>query len=71
MDNIENTNPSMGSNELGRESTEQNLTANILAGTDTQMHIAALGAKKKPDQDGKKEQPGTKEEFTVMEDSDE
>jgi hypothetical protein len=71
MANRENTNPSMGSNELGRESTEQNLTANILAGTDTQMHIAALGAKKKRDQDAEKEQPGTQDEFTEMEDSDE
>lgn len=46
MGNKEITQPSMGSNELGTESSDTNLTANILAGTDTQLHIAAKGGKR-------------------------
>ena len=49
MENKETTNPSMGSNELGKESSETNITANILAGTNTQLHLAAMGHKKKVD----------------------
>ena len=39
------TSPSMGSNELGRTTSEE-IHTGVSAGTDTQMHIAALGAKK-------------------------
>ncbi|MDE3214514.1 MAG: hypothetical protein KGM98_14895 [Bacteroidota bacterium] len=71
MDHKEITNPSMGSNELGRVSTEENLTASILSGTDTQMHLAALGAKKKKDENPDHQAPDKKDEFTTMEETDE
>jgi hypothetical protein len=47
MDHKEITNPSMGSNDLGRETSETNLTASLLAGSNTQLHIAAAGHKKR------------------------
>ena len=50
MDHKEITHPSMGSNELGKESSETNLTANILAGSNTLLHIAAAGHKKKKEE---------------------
>lgn len=40
------TDPSMGSNELGEE-TEQVRGKGVSAGTDTQLHIAALSTEKK------------------------
>lgn len=60
MPNKEITDPSMGSNDLGKESLEENLTADILAGTNTQLRITALGGKKnrknkKPGDDQQKE----------------
>ena len=50
MDHKEITHPSMGSNEFGKESSETNLTPNILAGSNTQLHIAAAGHKKKKEE---------------------
>lgn len=40
------TNPSMGSNELGTETNEPRQTGGLSAGTDTQLHLTALGGKK-------------------------
>lgn len=39
------TSPSMGSNELGRDKAEE-ATTGVSAGTDTQLHLAALDAQK-------------------------
>lgn len=39
------TNPSMGSNELGDETSEE-VSTGISAGTDTQLMITVLGGKK-------------------------
>lgn len=39
------TSPSMGSNDVGTESTEKRGTG-VSAGTDTQLHLAAKGKKK-------------------------
>lgn len=39
------TNPSMGSNELGSETSEEVHTG-VSAGSDTQLHITALAGKK-------------------------
>lgn len=39
------TSPSMGSNELGNETDEETSTG-VSAGTDTQLHLAALSGKK-------------------------
>lgn len=39
------TNPSMGSNQLGEETTE-NESAGVSAGTDTQLELTAAGGKK-------------------------
>ena len=40
------TQPSLGSNELGTETQETHPESGISAGTDTQLHIAALSGKK-------------------------
>jgi hypothetical protein len=40
------TNPSMGSNELGTETNEERQTGGVSSGTDTQLHLTALGGKK-------------------------
>lgn len=40
------TNPSMGSNELGTETNEERETGGLSSGTDTQLHLTALGGKK-------------------------
>jgi len=77
MENKEITQPSMGSNELGSESSDTNLTAKILAGTDTQLHIAAKGGKrhkknKNINDDGKdKGTPETNDEFLKLGETDE
>lgn len=39
------TNPSMGSNELGSETSEE-IHTGVSAGSDTQLHITALAGKK-------------------------
>lgn len=39
------TNPSMGSNELGTE-TDEEYSSGVSSGTDTQLHLTALGSKK-------------------------
>ena len=44
------TDPSMGSNELGTETTERR-GAGISAGTDTQTQIAAISAQRKKEED--------------------
>ncbi|MEO6819160.1 MAG: hypothetical protein ABI266_09690 [Ginsengibacter sp.] len=46
------TNPSMGSNELGSETPEQR-GSGISGGTDTLLHMAALSAQKKKEEDEK------------------
>ena len=38
--------PSSGSNELGDETKEDRITGGLSAGTDTQLHLTALGGKK-------------------------
>ena len=40
------TNPSMGSNELGTETNEPRQTGGLSAGSDTQLHLTAVGSKK-------------------------
>ena len=45
------TNPSMGSNELGKETTEKR-GSGISGGTDTLTQMAALSAQKKKEEDG-------------------
>lgn len=40
------TRPSNGSNELGTETNEDRITGGGSAGTDTQLHLTALGGKK-------------------------
>lgn len=47
------TNPSMGSNELGTETIEE-LPTGVSSGTDTQLHLTALGGKKHKKAKGKK-----------------
>ena len=47
------TNPSMGSNELGSETTEKR-GSGVSAGTDTQLQMAALSAQKKKEEDEQK-----------------
>jgi hypothetical protein len=36
----------MGSNELGTETNEERQTGGVSSGTDTQLHLTALGGKK-------------------------
>jgi hypothetical protein len=73
MDNKEITNPSMGSNELGSESLEENTVASILAGTDTQLHLTAMGGSNKKKQkpnignEGQKTETESSEEETTDE----
>jgi hypothetical protein len=40
------TQPSSGSNELGTETNDTPSTGRVSAGTDTQLHLTALGGKK-------------------------
>ncbi len=67
MDNKEITNLSMGSNELGKESSETNRTANILAGRNTQLHVAAMGHKKKKEE---KEEKNVNDDEKVIKNQD-
>lgn len=46
------TNPSMGSNDLGSETPEER-GSGISGGTDTLLHMAALSAQKKKEEDEK------------------
>ena len=39
------TQPSLGSNELGTETNDTHLGSGVLAGSDTQLHLAAKGGK--------------------------
>ena len=77
MENKEITQPSMGSNGLGSESSDTNFIADILARTDTQLHIAAKGSKrhnknKNINDDGKVVKTSDcKEEFLELDDTDE
>ena len=48
------TQPSLGSNELGRETNDTHLTSGISTGTDTQLHLAALSVKHKKNADDEK-----------------
>jgi len=57
------TNPSMGSNEVGTETNEERETGGLSSGTDTQLHLTALGGKKdkkekKINDDQKEKNPG-------------
>jgi hypothetical protein len=68
------TNPSMGSNELGTETNEERATGGLSSGTDTQLHLAALGGKKhknekKINDDKKEKNYGT--DFLEADDTDE
>ena len=40
------TQPSMGSNELGTETSDTHLESGVSAGSDTQLHLAAKSSKK-------------------------
>lgn len=40
------TQPSMGSNELGTETSDTHLESGVSAGNDTQLHLTAKGSKK-------------------------
>ena len=44
-DNEKTTQPSLGSNDLGTETNDTNVTG-ISSGTDTQLHLAAKSGKK-------------------------
>lgn len=48
------TNPSMGSNDLGEETTQRK-GSGISPGTDTQTQIAAIGAQKKKEKEQEEE----------------
>jgi hypothetical protein len=67
------TDPSMGSNELGTETNEDRATGGLSAGTDTQLHLTALGHKKHPrkkeinDQKEKNEENADQDFFEVNE----
>ena len=49
--------PSSGSNELGSETKENRITGGLSAGTDTQLHLAALGGKKHKDHNKESDKP--------------
>ncbi len=40
------TQPSSGSNELGTETNDTHLTSGVSAGSNTQLHLAAMSGKK-------------------------
>ena len=51
--------PSLGSNELGKETNDTHLGSGVSSGTDTQLHLAAL-SKKKGNKNEKKSNKTTK-----------
>jgi hypothetical protein len=59
------TDPSMGSNELGRETSEE-IHTGVSAGSDTQLHITALAGKKhkKKHKNANEDESGTKDNTT-------
>ena len=69
--------PSSGSNELGTETNDTPSTSHISAGTDTQLHLAALSGKRhKKDKninDGEKilKNPNGENKFLKAEETDE
>ncbi|MDP4284984.1 MAG: hypothetical protein Q8891_11200 [Bacteroidota bacterium] len=63
------TNPSMGSNELGTETNEE-VPTGVSTGTDTQLHITALGGNKHKKFDNK-EKASEESEFLDRGNSDE
>ena len=71
------TQPSSGSNELGTETNDTPSTGHISAGTDTQLHLAALSGKKdKKDKNINDDEkvvrnPNGENEFLQAEDTDE
>ena len=71
------TQPSSGSNELGAETNDTPSTSHISAGTDTQLHLAALSGKKhKKDKDINDDEkvvinPNGENNFLEAEDTDE
>jgi len=56
------TSPTMGSNELGTETNEEN-PSGVSAGTDTQLHLAALSTENKTD--NKKEKQLNDDEIVI------
>ena len=68
------TNPSMGSNELGTETTEPLETGGLTAGTDTQLNLTAAGGKKNKNKkkiDKDKKEIDSQAEFFEVEETDE
>ena len=71
------TQPSLGSNELGSETNDAPSTGRVSAGTDTQLHLTALGGKKhKKDNDINDDEkvvknPNGENDFLKAEDTDE
>jgi len=71
------TQPSLGSNELGTETNDVHLTSGLSAGTDTQLHLAALSGKKRNkdkninDDEKVVKNPNGENEFLKAEDTDE
>jgi len=55
--------PSSGSNELGDETKEDRITGGLSAGTDTQLHLTALGGKKHKGQNKKTENKADKKKY--------
>ena len=68
------SNPSMGSNELGTETNEDRQSGGYAAGSDTQLHLAALSGKKNKKHDNTtqhKNEEGEKMGFMEADDTDE
>jgi len=61
-DKVKISQPSSGSNDVGRDTTDAKGTHELLTGTDTQMHLAAKNKGKDPANQHKKEQASAKKE---------
>ena len=59
--------PSSGSNELGDETKEDRITGGLSAGTDTQLHLTALGGKKHKNQNKKTQTEADKKKHSSSE----
>jgi hypothetical protein len=59
--------PSSGSNELGDETKEDRITGGLSAGTDTQLHLTALGGKKHEGQNKKTQTESDKKKHSPSE----
>jgi hypothetical protein len=58
------TNPTMGSNEVGAE-TSSDASTGVSAGTDTQLHLAASGHKHKKDNETEQNKDINDDELVV------